>query len=303
LILIIDDSTSERMLLKARLQQLGHQVMEAADGSQALMCLSEIKGDVDLVLLDVCMPGIDGFETARRIRLLEKGRGEEWCPIIFLSGRSDPEDISLGIESGGDDYLTKPADTIVLRAKIAAMQRIAAMRQKLLEMQQQLEVQANKDELTNLPNRRHFMETLEKELVRARRYSTPFSIAYMDLDHFKQINDTHGHEAGDVVLRTIAKAIADSLRGGDTIGRVGGEEFCFSLPGVDAADSVKPCERYRMLIEQLPIQSGSQTLKMTASFGITSFRPETDDAISLIARADKALYRAKELGRNRVVVI
>ncbi|NOY72024.1 MAG: diguanylate cyclase [Gammaproteobacteria bacterium] len=302
-ILIIDDSSSERILLGTILRKQGHTVTEAAIGLQALTLLSNQSKVFDLIFLDVRMPGIDGYETARRIRAIEKEQSEEWCPIIFLSGQTNPENIADGIAAGGDDYLAKPVNSIVLNSKIAAMQRIADMRQQLLVSNQQLEVLAHTDELTQLPNRRHFLGILDSELARARRHNTPLSIAYMDLDHFKEINDTHGHEAGDAVLLSVAKVLSKNLRIEDSIGRIGGEEFCICLPGADAAHSLEPCERYRSLIESLKIPLSSQALTVTASFGLTSILPDSDDSTRLLARADEALYQAKQHGRNCIEVI
>ncbi|MBL1277909.1 MAG: diguanylate cyclase [Ectothiorhodospiraceae bacterium] len=301
-ILIIDDSTSERMLLRTLLRKLGHSITEAATGLHALIFLSNQPKAFDLIFLDVRMPGMDGYETARRIRAIEKGRSKEWCPIIFLSGQTRPEDIANGIAAGGDDYLTKPVNAIVVNSKITAMQRIANMRQQLLASNQQLEVLAHTDELTKLPNRRHFLTILDSELARAKRHNTSLSIAYMDLDHFKQVNDTYGHEAGDAVLLSVAKVLSVNLRTEDSIGRIGGEEFCICLPGADVSHSLEPCERYRSLIQNLQIHTSSQILTVTASFGLTSFLPDTDDSIRLLARADEALYQAKQYGRNRVEV-
>jgi len=302
-ILIIDDSSSERILLGTILRKQGHAVTEAAIGLQALTLLSDKSKIFDLIFLDVRMPGIDGYETARRIRAIEKEQSEEWCPIIFLSGQTNPENIADGIAAGGDDYLAKPVNSIVLNSKIAAMQRIADMRQQLLRSNQQLEVLAHTDELTQLPNRRHFLGILDSELARARRHNTPLSIAYMDLDHFKEINDTHGHEAGDAVLLSVAKMLSKNLRSEDSIGRIGGEEFCICLPGADTAQSLEPCERYRSLIENLKIPMASQILTVTASFGLTSILPDSDDPTRLLARADEALYQAKQHGRNCIEVI
>jgi len=302
-ILVIDDSSSDRLLLSTKLQHMGHQVKKAEDGQHALTLLSDNFSEIDLILLDVIMPGIDGFETAERIRKLEQVHDTKWHPIIFLSGKSDNNSISHGIESGGDDYLTKPIDVSLLRAKISAMQRIASCRKDLLVMNQQLEVLAHTDELTQLPNRRHFQDILESEIARANRYNMPISIAYMDLDHFKKINDTHGHKAGDIVLQNVTGMLAKNLRNVDSMGRIGGEEFCICLPSIDAKNALGPCERYRLLIENLSIATDSQSLNVTASFGLTSLIPGEDDANSLMMRADKALYRAKENGRNCIDVI
>jgi len=302
-ILIIDDSTSERVLLRVMLLRLGHSVKEAATGLHALELFADKSQTFDLIFLDVCMPGIDGLETAHRIRTLERKQSEEWCPIIFLSGRAAPDDIARGIEAGGDDYLAKPVNATIIKSRIVAMQRIADMRQRLLTAKQQLDVLAHTDELTQLPNRRHFLATLNAELARAKRHNTPLAIAYMDLDHFKHINDTHGHETGDAVLRAVANVISTNLRIEDSIGRIGGEEFCICLPDADAAHSLKPCERYRSLIENLKIHTPTHTLTVTASFGLTGILHDSDDSARLLARADAALYQAKQNGRNRVEVI
>ncbi len=302
-ILTVDDSPSDRALLSAKLHKFGHRVTEAADGYHALACLSDKLNKIDLILLDVRMPGIDGFELAQHIRKHEQEQDEEWRPIIFLSGRSGTETIVRGIEAGGDDYLTKPVDSVLLQAKIIVMQRIAATRKNLLVSKQQLEVLAHTDELTQLSNRRHFQSILDSEIARAERYNTPLSVAYMDLDHFKQVNDTHGHKAGDIVLQRVTDTLTKNLRNIDSIGRVGGEEFCFCLPGTDAKNALGPCERYRLLIENLSIPIDSQKLNVTASFGLTSYIPGEDDASSLMMRADKALYQAKKNGRNRIEII
>ncbi len=302
-ILIIDDCISERSLLSAKLHQLGHLVVEARDGYHALACLSNQLMEIDLILLDVRMPGIDGFETAQRIREFEQKQDEEWHPIIFLSSRTDTQTIAQGIAAGGDDYLAKPVDIILLQAKIKAMQRIASTRRKLLIAKRQLDILAHTDDLTQLPNRRHFQNILNAEIARSNRYDMPLSVAYMDLDHFKLINDTHGHKAGDIVLQSVTSILAKNLRNVDSIGRVGGEEFCFCLPGANVSSAMEPCERYRLLIENLLIPVDSEKLKITASFGLTSFITGKDDASSLMVRADRALYLAKKNGRNCIKII
>jgi len=302
-ILIIDDSPSDRFLLRTKLHFMGHQVIEASNGYQGLELLSDRLIHIDLILLDVLMPEIDGFVTSQLIREFEKKRTTNWHPIIFLSGRSDTSSITNGINSGGDDYLVKPINSSLLQAKIAAMQRIAETRNELLVANQKLEVLANTDELTQVPNRRHFHNILEYEITHATRFNTPLSLIYMDLDHFKQINDTHGHKSGDAVLQSVTHIISSNLRDADNIGRIGGEEFCICLPGTDANNALVTSERYRLLIESLDIPTETETLHITASFGLTSFIHGEDDISSFMMRSDKALYRAKESGRNRTVVI
>lgn len=302
-ILLIDDSPAERSLLSTKLRYMGYQVIESSNGNLALELISDPLIHIDIILLDVLMPDIDGFETAKLIRKFEKKQITKWHPIIFLSGRSDINSITQGINSGGDDYLIKPVNSSLLEAKISAMQRIAETRKELLVANQQLEVLAHTDELTRVPNRRHIQNILESEIARATRFNTPLSIAYMDLDHFKQINDTHGHKAGDAVLQKITEMLTSNLRDVDSIGRIGGEEFCICLPGTDARNALVTCERYRLLIERLAIPTDTEILHITASFGLTSFIPGDDNVSSLMMRSDKALYRAKESGRNRIEII
>ena len=177
------------------------------------------------------------------------------------------------------------------------MYRIVNMRNKLLGTQKQLELLAQIDELTQVYNRRHFLVELNREMARSRRYRNRLSIAYLDIDHFKQVNDKYGHEAGDIALKQVAGTLKEHLRSEDILGRLGGEEFCLCLPELQASQAVESCERYRKLIESLPHQTNGQTFHVTASFGITEFNPE-DDEKSLLARADKALYSAKRSGRN-----
>jgi two-component system cell cycle response regulator len=299
-VLIIDDSPSEQALLASKLRQMGHLTRSAFSGSEGIRELFDSERGYDLVLLDVLMPDMDGLETARRIRAMERDMGEEWRPIIFLSGRVSVDDVAAGIAAGGDDYLAKPVHTRVLHAKIQAMQRIADMRNRLLEFQGRLKLQAETDELTGLANRRHFLEELNRELARAKRHQTPLSLAYLDLDHFKRVNDRYGHKAGDDVLRAVAGAFRRALRDQDIMGRLGGEEFCICMPGVDLQGGRQACERFRDLVEQLSIHSDATTLRVTASLGVASLDPRLDDATRLMARADAAVYQAKQAGRNRV---
>ena len=301
-ILLVDDSASERNRLSAILRTQQHKVVESPDGISALNYLSHSANEIDMVLLDVRMPGTDGFDTASKIRMLQAKAGNQWCPIIFLSGRSTPADVEYGIWIGGDDFLTKPVEAAVLKAKVSAMRRIAESHQQLVLENQCLETQANTDELTQLSNRRHFLKVLDTEIARARRHGSPLSFAYVDIDHFKYINDELGHEAGDLVLKQFSGVLRDGLRSEDAIGRLGGEEFGICLPGADAKASAEPCERYRKMIECLPISTQQEIINITASFGLTDFRPETDTRDDLLARADSALYRAKDSGRNRVAL-
>lgn len=299
-ILIVEDSASERAILKARLESLGHIIHQAANGEQALSLLTEKVNAIDLILLDVDMPVMNGFDTAREIRRRENSEGLEWQPIIFLSGMNEPQDIANGIAAGGDDFLIKPINKTILEAKIQAMLRIADMRNRLLETQKQLEIQAHIDELTQIANRRYFFQLLDREIARSKRHGSPLCLAYFDIDHFKKVNDTRGHEGGDVVLKNISTMLRGSLRSEDAIGRLGGEEFCIFLPEQALQDGAVSCERFRQQIEECQHESNGETFNVTASFGLTEFNPRQDSRDTLIARADELLYASKTGGRNRV---
>lgn len=298
-ILIVDDSVTERRLLAAILGRFGHNIIEAGSGEEALACIKDRNDNIDLILMDVNMPELDGYATSNKIRTLESDIGIEWQPIIFLSGRNTPNDIAMGIESGGDDFIAKPVNSITLQAKIHAMSRISKMRKRLIEIQHQLEKQAHFDELTGIANRRHFLSMLDKEIARSQRHSLPLSLAFFDVDKFKQVNDTHGHKVGDDVLKGIAQAVTESLRREDSFGRLGGEEFCIFLPGQQLEKAIKIIERYRILIEKINFQSDSGDFNVTASFGISELNKQ-DSVNSLLEKADQLLYRAKKNGRNRI---
>ncbi|MEJ2212996.1 MAG: diguanylate cyclase [Gammaproteobacteria bacterium] len=298
-ILIVDDSVTERRLLAAILGRFGHNIIEAGSGEEALVCIKDRNDNIDLILMDVNMPELDGYATSNKIRTLESDIGIEWQPIIFLSGRNTPNDIAMGIESGGDDFIAKPVNSITLQAKIHAMSRISKMRKRLIEIQHQLEKQAHFDELTGIANRRHFLSMLDKEIARSQRHSLPLSLAFFDVDKFKQVNDTYGHKVGDDVLKGIAQAITESLRREDSFGRLGGEEFCIFLPGQQLENAIKIIERYRILIEKINFKSDSSDFNVTASFGISELNKQ-DSVNSLLEKADQLLYRAKKNGRNRI---
>ena len=307
--LVVEDSQASRKIVCHYLERMGITPIPAIDGTEAVdLFVSERP---DMVLLDIVLPGIDGFEVARRLRQLERPGG--WTPIIFLTSMTKDEDLEKGIAAGGDDYIYKPVSDVVLGAKIRAMQRIIQMRYSLLVLTRKLDT-ANQelkrltslDGLTGIANRRHFDEVLLREWRRSMRQGAEFSILMCDVDFFKAYNDTLGHHAGDDCLRRIANALTAAMdRGGDLVARYGGEEFVIILPETSLAGGRVVAERMRQAIEALdldhPTAAGG---KVTASFGLASgiAMPETDPS-RLVKAADKALYEAKRAGRNQVCVI
>ncbi|MFD1383691.1 diguanylate cyclase [Rhodanobacter aciditrophus] len=299
-ILIAEDTLSDRMLLRFHLAKLGHQVSEVQNGEELVNTLKDSYYDWDLLIVDLNMPIKSGEEAAREIRALQTDSPEDWIPIIFLSGSGTDEDIQRCIEAGADDYLIKPIQHKVLAAKLLAMARIANMRNRLVSMNKRLEALSTTDYLTELPNRRAFEISLTDEMAKAARYEQALSVAVLDIDHFKRINDEYGHDVGDEVLRQVSARLKSSLRKGDVIGRIGGEEFGLCLSHTSAEDAVNACERYRKAISGAPIICGEHKLNLTVSLGVTAYCDNLGQ-LELIKLADKALYEAKAKGRNRTI--
>lgn len=306
-VLVIEDTLTNLTIVSHQLERLGMTPIPARDGTTGLEMFVQHKPD--LVLLDIVLPGMDGYEVARRIRAIEQSG--EWTPIIFLSARDRDEDLELGITSGGDDYLTKPVSEIVLSAKVRAMQRIAQMRYSLLVLtrkldaaNQELQRQSAVDGLTGIANRRRFDDTLAREWRRCLRAGKSLTLMICDVDYFKQYNDSYGHQTGDECLKKVARQLSEQLRRpADLVARYGGEEFAAILPETDSKGSVLLAEDMRRAIElqAIPHAGSAVAPTVTVSIGIASDRPQRGGRPeTLLEAADQALYAAKRLGRNRV---
>ncbi len=294
-VLIVDDSTSIRNLIRAFVEEMGHKVIEAVDGAEAIGLFQNNR--IDFVLMDVEMPGMNGFETTRKLRSIDP---DYWFPIVFLSAKDDSAHFVEGIESGGDAYLSKPVNGPVLRAMVRAMARIANMQEQLLEATKNMELLANQDQLTGLTNRRGFDEAFHLMLERSFRNSTTLAMLMIDIDFFKQYNDNYGHICGDKCLQKIAQIISNNLlASSDTISRYGGEEFAILIPNVNP-DKIKIiAKRLCEAVQQAQIPNlGSHFGTLTISIGCAIMQnQETEEDI--IARADAALYQAKHNGKNQ----
>lgn len=290
IVLVVDDSPLVHRLLKARLRDETIELHHAHSGKEALEFI--YSHDVATVLLDLSMPGMDGFEVLRDIGSKE---GASHVPVIVLSGQQDSQDKIMAFALGAMDYITKPFDLAELRARMRSALRI----HRLVRM---LNERAQLDGLTGLWNRSHLDERLAQLVSSAERSNRPLSLALLDLDHFKSVNDNYGHPAGDAALQGAADVITASARGSDIPCRYGGEEFAILMPETTPDQARTLCERIRAAIEARHWPSHPDR-KITVSIGVCGAEGATGvDPSQWLAHADAALYQAKEGGRNRVVV-
>lgn len=297
-ILIADDSLLSRRLLEDTLSKWGYEVVAARDGSQAREILSG-PDSPPLAILDWMMPGHTGPELCDLVR---RAGAEPYTYILLLTSRNEKQDLVTGMEAGADDYITKPFDRHELQVRLRAGTRIVELQQQLLRTREALREQATRDYLTNLWNRSAILDKLGREMARSSRDGTPFGVVLADLDHFKAINDTWGHAAGDVALKEVTGRIMASLRPYDSVGRYGGEEFLIVLPGADLEEASALADRVRQEIGSAPIAWQNISIPVSCSFGVTcGFGEPSLTAADLINTADEALYAAKHAGRNRVI--
>jgi diguanylate cyclase (GGDEF)-like protein len=284
-------------LLANMLTRWGYQPVIARDGNEAWDALQQPDGP-QLAILDWMMPGLNGVDICRGVRAAAR---EPYVYILLLTARADARDLIEGMEAGADDYVTKPFQAHELRVRLRAGRRIVELQQQLLAAREALREQATRDGLTGLLNRNALLEVLRRELARASRECHPLSLLMVDLDHFKQINDTRGHAMGDAVLREGAHRMRDSVRGYDSVGRYGGEEFVIILPGCETASAVAQAERVRAAFANAPFVNGQHSMVVTCSLGVSSRDIASEgDAEALLREADLALYASKRAGRNRV---
>ena len=309
-ILVIEDSRSQLDWITKILVAEGHRVEPAVDGREALR--KYVAERPDLVFLDLILPDMDGLQVLRFMKQSLAKEDDIFVPVIIVSSKSDLDSRVKGLRIGADDFLAKPFAEQEILARAAAMLRIKSLqdelrraRRQLEEKQKQLEEQSITDALTGLRNRRFFDERLAEEFRRAQRYSDPVSLMMIDLDHFKAVNDRHGHPAGDTVLREAAALIRGSIREPDICARYGGEEFAVILPKTHMSGALTVAERVWRELGQKVYRTGTDgrhaDVQVTASIGI-AFYPAKDITGSdlLLKYADEALYKAKGAGRNTI---
>jgi diguanylate cyclase (GGDEF)-like protein len=296
-ILVADDDPISRRLVQACITQAGYEPVVAVDGLEALARLDG-RDSPRLAVLDWMMPHLDGLRVCEAVR---KRESDAYVYIILLTANEKSEQIVRGLEAGADDYLTKPFDVDELKARIRTGRRILDLQDQLIAARDSLRVQATHDALTGIWNRRAILEILQGELARSKRKGTYPSIIMADLDHFKRINDTYGHPAGDTVLCEAARRMGQSVRAYDSIGRYGGEEFLIVAAECAQREAIRIADRLREALCDKLVDLDSTSVAVTASLGVTTGDAGTD-VEALLSRADQALYDAKRAGRNIVAV-
>ncbi|MDQ7826812.1 MAG: response regulator [Candidatus Eremiobacteraeota bacterium] len=288
-ILIVDDDETIGELVEQYLTRAGYTIKVATDGKTALE--EVFKFSPDMVILDIVLPDIDGMDV---LKIIRQRPGGNILPIIFLTSKDTLEDRIEGLSIGGDDYITKPFYPEELVARVGALMARTKILKEL----------AVKDGLTGAYNHRYFYERLIEEITRWKRYKRKFSLVIIDLDFFKNVNDSHGHIVGDLVLRQTADFLKSQLRNVDVVARYGGEEFGLILPETDLKDAHLVMRRIydRMQSWTIAVPHGEEPLKITFSAGVTTCPDDGEDEKTLVARSDKALYYAKESGRNQFII-
>jgi diguanylate cyclase (GGDEF)-like protein len=302
-ILVVDDDATSRLIARTAVQSLGHECRTESDGARAWQSFQSHPPEV--VISDWMMPGLSGLELCRRVR----GDCAGYAYFILVTSRKDLDRVLEGMNAGADDYLVKPLDPDDLQARLIAAARVTALHRQLAAQQATLEELnvsltdiARRDALTGLANRRAMQEDLEQLEARVSRYGHRYTLALIDVDHFKSYNDTYGHQEGDKVLARVAAELKRGSRSGDALYRYGGDELLCILPEQTAETGACAVERMRAAAERLAIpHTGNPTGVVTLSAGMAMFDPLRSRTVAEVLReADASLYESKQLGRNRV---
>jgi len=299
LILVVDDIPTNIQLLRAYLTSVGYAVEAAKDGQEALEKV--VSSKPDLILLDVMMPKVNGFEVCRN---LKKEQASSFIPVIMVTGLNEVEYKIRAMEAGADDFVTKPFNRLELLTRVKSLLRIKQLYEELENAKERLRQLSITDGLTGLYNHRYFKEHLDQELNRARRHNLHVSLAMADIDYFKKYNDAYGHPAGDVLLSAVGHLFRDNIRKIDLAARYGGEEFSLVLVETNKHAAAIVAEKIKKLIAEHPFDStnGNGGHRITISMGVATFPEDASTSDELIKIADDRLYRAKENGRNCVVL-
>jgi two-component system, cell cycle response regulator len=295
-IAIVDDDAAIRRLVRLFLRRAGFETVECTTGEEARAMLWHEPWD--LAILDRRLPDIDGVVLCHELKSNPDFRSRY---VIMLTGEDEQADKVEGLELGADDYITKPFQYPELLARIRAGKRIVDLQNELMETNRRLELLSITDGLTKLHNHRYFQDELARGFEESQRYQRPLSLAMIDIDFFKKINDTSGHAVGDDVLKAVARLYRDSTRSTDLVARYGGEEFAVMMPETTLADACTFAEKIRAQVESAAIDTQAGPVQATVSIGVASVpHSRIHTSKELIVAADKALYRAKRNGRNQV---
>lgn len=305
-ILVVDDVLANVHLLTTYLKAVGYHVIPARDGEEALLKVNET--NPDLILLDIMMPKLNGLEVCSRIKSNDTTK---YIPVILVTALNEIEDKIKGQEAGADDFISKPFNKLELLTRVKSLLRIKSLHDQLNEKIAELEIAKERlrqlaitDGLTGLSNHRNFKEFFMKELDRAKRHQLNISLVMIDIDFFKHYNDTHGHQAGDVLLKQVSHLFAQNIRKNDLAARYGGEEFALVLIETGKVAASIVAEKIKNFVEEHTFQNEhtQPNGKVTVSMGVAAYPDDATDFDELIRCADRRLYAAKEMGRNRVVV-
>ncbi|MGB2604818.1 MAG: diguanylate cyclase [Candidatus Sulfotelmatobacter sp.] len=294
-VLIAEDDPIFRRVLETRFKRWDYLVTAVENGLDAWDILQK-ESAPQLAILDWMMPGMDGIELCRKIR--SRGQGP-YQYVLLLTAKDDKQDVITGLEAGADDYLTKPFDVDELRARVRTGKRILDLQAALIKAQHDLQSAAAHDALTGLWNHGAILDLLGREVSRRKRTGDALGVVMADIDHFKKINDTHGHLIGDAVLQEVSRRLAANVRPYDAVGRYGGEEFLIVFPGCNEPNLLAGAERLRHCIADQLILTNVGQIPVTLSLGLAALK-ENPDCETLLRQADEALYAAKARGRNRV---
>jgi two-component system, cell cycle response regulator len=298
-ILLADDDPVSRRLMERMLQRGGYEVITVENGREAARELTAAGGP-RLALIDWMMPELDGPAVCREVRSRIDGA---YVYILLLTSKQSSEDIVKGLQAEADDYLTKPCHPAELKARLHTGRRILQLEDKLVEAREDMRFKATHDALTLLWDRGAILALLRSELSRSKREHSSVSVLLCDIDHFKQVNDVHGHQVGDEVLEEVSTRLSDAVRSYDAVGRYGGEEFLIVLNGCSAEDLAERAEQARKAISGRPFSTSDGSIMVSMSIGAITIQ-DWDKTVAIepfLKEADEALYRAKAAGRNRVV--
>jgi diguanylate cyclase (GGDEF)-like protein len=297
-ILLVDDEPTQRLIMARLLKRAGYEVETAGNGREALAKVEA--GDFQLMITDWEMPEMDGVTLCSAVRALQN---KAYVYIILLTARDAIEHVVTGLQAGADDYLTKPVIEPELMARLNTGKRIVTLERSLRTANEENRRLSITDPLTGVYNRRYLMEQLPREIDRAARYGRQLAVVMCDVDHFKKINDTHGHQIGDEVLKWFVGNLSDAVRTSDWVARYGGEEFVVVLPETNVASSAVAAEHLRARVAAEPFNDGSTSFLVTASFGVSGWKervPSGSTLDALMAKCDEGVYASKASGRNRV---